>query len=286
MEITVEEKTPNEKSDLRKKISWSSIWAGVIVGIVALILLNMLGVGIGFSTLDIQEERYPARGLGMGAAIWYVVSSLIALFLAGWVSGRLAQTRRLFDGTLHGVLTWCIITIASLYFITTTIGAIIGGAGRLVGNTISAAGQFAGSTLQTMGSSLADTYFSEMKDNGNSMEVIDLFKNADGDASKINRNQLANVIVSQTGKSHPEAERTADSLILKYQTASAKWQTSKATLREKSIRTADDITSGASRVFILSFCVFVLGGAAAGWGAKMGTQSKYNPFFNKAVTHT
>jgi len=41
----------------------------------------MLGVSIGFSTLDIQEENEPAKGLGIGSGSWCVVSSFIALLL-------------------------------------------------------------------------------------------------------------------------------------------------------------------------------------------------------------
>jgi hypothetical protein len=278
----------NDKSDARKKISWASIWAGALIGIVLLILLNLLGLGIGFGSLDIQEEQNPAKGLGTGAGIWYLLSSLIALFAAGWVSGRLAQTRRLFDGALHGILTWCVITLASLYFLTTTIGSIIGGAGHLVGSTLSTVGQASGKAISAaapaIGDKLQDIDLSNLRNNGTTQEVISMFKDAGGDPSKVDRIKLGSVIASQTGKSQAESEKTADSLITKYQAASAKWQGAKEDVKEKGKKAADDVAAAASKTFILSFFAFLVGAAAAWLGARIGTNSKSNPYFEKTGT--
>lgn len=126
-----------------RRISWGSIFAGVLVAIVVQLALSLLGIGIGLSTVDPIEESNPVAGLGIGAAIWYAVSSLIALFAGGWVAGRLASSPRSFDGMLHGILTWSLVTVVSFYFLTTTIGSIIGGVGSIVKNTLGAAGTVA-----------------------------------------------------------------------------------------------------------------------------------------------
>lgn len=278
----------NEKTDARKKISWASIWAGALIGIVLLILLNLLGLGIGFGALDITEEQNPAKGLGTGAGIWYLLSSLIALFAAGWVSGRLAQTRKLFDGALHGILTWCVITLASLYFLTTTIGSIIGGAGRLVGNTLSTLGQVSGKVISAaapaIGDKMQDVDLSDLRNNGTTEEVINMFKEAKGDPSKVDRTKLASIIATQTGKSQAESEKTADSLISKYQSASAKLASTTADIKEKGKKAADDVAAAASKTFILSFFAFLVGAVAAWFGARIGTASKANIYFDRTGT--
>ena len=218
----------NEKTVVVKKISWASIWAGALIGIVVLMLLNLLGLGVGFSSLDIQEERNPASGLGIGSGIWYIISSLIALFVAGWVSGRLAQTSRIFDGALHGILTWCIITLASLYFLTTTIGSIIGGAGSLVSSTLGSVSQGSGKILELAGpeikNQLENMDFSEMKNSGTAEQAIELLKKADGDPAKVNRNELATIIMTQTGKTREEATMAADTLVTNYKDAVVKFK--------------------------------------------------------------
>lgn len=279
-----------EYSKKPSKVSWASVWAGVLVGIVTLILLNMLGVGIGFSTLDIQEERNPAKGLGIGSGIWYVISSLIALFAAGWVAGRMAQTRRLFDGMIHGVLAWCVVTLLSLYFITSTIGSIIGGAGSLVGSSISSLSKGTGSIAEMVAPEVSKQLggfdFSEMENSGTTKQTIDMFRKADGDPAKVNRNELADVIMTQSSKTRPEALKTADSLMGKFREASAKLEATKDEAIVKAKETGDDVADAASKTFIFSFFIFLIGGAAAAFGAKSGTESKSNNFYHKNVRTT
>jgi len=72
-----------------------------------------------------------------------VVSSLIALFLGGWVAARMAGVPRGFDGAVHGVLTWGLVTLATFFLLGSALGRIIGGAGSLVGQGLGLAGQSA-----------------------------------------------------------------------------------------------------------------------------------------------
>ena len=114
-------------TNLMKRISWSAVFAGVLVAIVSQMLLTLLGLGIGLSTVDAATEQNPTAGLGTGSAVWYIISSLLSLFAGGWIAGRLASAPRRFDGIIHGVLTWCLATLLTIYFLTTTIGSILGG---------------------------------------------------------------------------------------------------------------------------------------------------------------
>lgn len=166
---TIYEGRPS-RMDFMKRISWSAVFAGVLVAIVTQMLLTLLGLGIGLGTIDPVEETNPTAGLGIGSAIWYIVSSLLSLFLGGWVAGRLASAPRLFDGVIHGVLTWCLVTLLTIYFLTTTIGNIIGGAGRLVGGIV----RTAGSAVASAGPSLGNVVQDQLRANGISTENLDL----------------------------------------------------------------------------------------------------------------
>ena len=167
--------------DSIKRISWSSVFAGVLIAVVVQITLSLLGIGIGLSTLDVTTEAHPANGLGIGSAIWYVLASLISLFAGGFVAGRLAQSRNTFDGVIHGLLTWSLITLITLYFLTSTIGSIIGGVGSLVGNTLSAAGNIAGKGI----SATAPAIKNELQNQGINLD---------------NLKQEAKTLLRQTGK--------------------------------------------------------------------------------------
>ena len=63
------------------------------------LVLSLLGTGIGLSTVDPLRYSTPdASTLGMGAGIWFVVSSVIALFTGGWVAGRIDGAMLAIDG--------------------------------------------------------------------------------------------------------------------------------------------------------------------------------------------
>ncbi|KAA9355284.1 YrzE family protein [Larkinella humicola] len=170
MEHTILYEDRPNRMNFMKRISWSAVFAGVLVAIVTQMLLTLLGLGIGLGTIDSVEERNPTAGLGIGSAIWYIISSLISLFLGGWVAGRLASTPRLFDGVIHGVLTWCLVTLLTIYFLTTTIGNLIGGAGRLVGGVVRSAGNVAASAAPGLGNMVQN----QLKENGIDADKLDL----------------------------------------------------------------------------------------------------------------
>lgn len=134
--------------DAVKRISWGSVFAGVLIAIVIQISLSLLGIGIGLGTVDPKTETDPTKGLALGSAIWFILTSLIALYSGGWIAARLAPTRQLFDGIIHGLLTWSLITLITLYLVTTTIGVILGGVGSLVGSTLGVVGNVAAKGVQ------------------------------------------------------------------------------------------------------------------------------------------
>jgi hypothetical protein len=111
-----------------RRISWGAIIAGLIVALVTQILLTMLGVAIGASTVNPLQEQSPLEGLGTGAAIWWVASSLISLFLGGSVAGRLAGVPRKGDGALHGIIMWGTATLITFLLVGTALGGLFGGA--------------------------------------------------------------------------------------------------------------------------------------------------------------
>ncbi|MEZ0487090.1 YrzE family protein [Fibrella aquatica] len=158
------------RTTFAKRISWSAVFAGVLVAIVSQMLLTLLGLGIGLSTVDATTEANPTAGLGTGSAIWYIISSLLSLFLGGWIAGRLASAPRLFDGIIHGVLTWCVATLLTIYFLTTTVGSLIGGASRLVGGLV----RTAGSAVSAAAPGIGNAVEGQLKENGIDLQNLDL----------------------------------------------------------------------------------------------------------------
>ena len=313
-----------------KRISWSAIFAGVLVAIVTQMLLSLLGFGIGLGTVDAVEEKNPMAGLGIGSAIWYILSSLISLFFGSWVAGRLASAQRLFDGIVHGVLTWCLVTLLTIYFLTTTVGSIIGGTGRLVGGLVKTAGKGIAAAAPGIG----DAVQGQLKANGVDMDNLDLsdikgeanellrqtadpslnpdrleqkagraadnaanaaenaasdpgnagdiagglfknlFKEGQATVSQVDRQDAVNVVMKRTGKSQQESQQIVDRWINTYKQAQAKLEQTKKEAEVKARRMADDAASAASKAAIFGFLGLLIGAAASGYGAKMGTESQ------------
>ncbi|MCL7989253.1 hypothetical protein M8998_14985 [Sphingobacterium sp. lm-10] len=123
-----------------RRLSWSAIFAGVLIAIIVQFLLSLLGLGIGLSTFSPTTDDSPFNGYGTGASIWWLLSVLIALFTGGLVTGWLSSSYDKIDNILHGAVTWGLFTLLSLYIITSSIGNIMGGIGTVIGKGASAVG--------------------------------------------------------------------------------------------------------------------------------------------------
>ncbi len=125
-----------------KRISWPAIFAGVVLVLAVEVLLNMLGVGVGLGLVGPHAGGTPrASSLGIGASIWWFVSTIIALIFGCYVAARLAGVSTRFDGALHGLVIWGLALLVTIYLVTSAIGGVIGGAFSAVGSTVSAAGK-------------------------------------------------------------------------------------------------------------------------------------------------
>jgi hypothetical protein len=126
----------------RKRISWGAVIAGVVIALAIHMVLSMLGLGIGLTTIEPATGGTPeASSLGMGAAIWWVVSGLIATVAAGYVAARLAGVYNRRDGILHGLVTWAAMILVSVWMLSSLAGSALGGAFNIMGNAVSGAAQ-------------------------------------------------------------------------------------------------------------------------------------------------
>lgn len=124
-----------------RRTSWGAIFAGALVALMTTFLLNLLFAGIGLTSFDPATSNNPLEGFGTGSIIAVVVINVIALFLGGMVTGRLAGSPRRGDAVLHGILTWSVLTIGTVLLLTSALGRIVGGVAGLVGNTLSSVTQ-------------------------------------------------------------------------------------------------------------------------------------------------
>ena len=259
-------------SSLFRGVSWGSIFAGVTAAIAVQLLLNLLGIGVGAATINPQQGQ-PGQGLAVGAVIWFVISSIVSLFVGGWIAGRLAGTPNKKDGVLHGFVTWALASLALFYLLSTAVGGLLGGAASVLGQTASLAARGAQAVTPTATNLLAQA--SGITPQQVQAEAGDIARDSNfqafvsgvirnGQVTPQDRQALANLLVSRRQMSMQDANATID-----------RWQAQIAQTVEQTKRTAAQAettaASGVSKGAFGSFFALLLGLASAVAGSWTGT---------------
>jgi hypothetical protein len=128
--------TPAEdmRTVLINRVSWGAVFSGVALALIAQFLLNLLGVGIGATSLDYGvPDNVNATNLSFGAVIWWCASGVIAAFIGGITAGRMAGDTRESTSGWHGLTSWAVSSLLVIML-------VLGGAGALIGGTYNVTG--------------------------------------------------------------------------------------------------------------------------------------------------
>ena len=137
-------------------VSWGAIFAGVVLALVVELILSILGLGIGLATVDPGSNGTPtASGLSLGAAIWWVLSGIIASALGGYIAGRLSGNPIRSTAGYHGLVSWGVTTMVIVFLLSSAVGGIVGGAFSAVTSTLGGAGHALGGAVQTVAQAAA-----------------------------------------------------------------------------------------------------------------------------------
>ncbi len=278
--------------EARARVSWSAIFAGVVLVVAVQLLLSILGAGVGLGFVNPgHADSASASSLGTGAGIWWVVSTVISLVLGSYAAARLAGVGTRFDGILHGLVVWGLAMLLTVYLVTSAVGGLIGGAFSAVTSTVSAAGSVVGSAASAVGAGVKDIapQAAQMAgidtsnlqqqaqtllqsptpqdpaamDPGQAAKAVAqqmpaLF--AGGDKEQAAKQQITNIVAAQAHISPEDAQKRVDDAVTQFQQA-----------KQQAIETAKDAAAAsAAGAAHASFLVFVglligaLAGAAGG----------------------
>ena len=144
--------TPAEdaRTIMINSISWGAVLAGVVVMLVVQLLINMIGVGIGASTLDPGTGDNPsAASFSIGAGLWFLIAGILASLAGGYAAGRLSGRPKDSTAGWHGITTWAVATLVIFYLLTSSLGGLLGGAYRTMTGVVGGAASTVGATAQT-----------------------------------------------------------------------------------------------------------------------------------------
>ena len=142
--------TPSEdaRTVLLNKVSWGAIFAGIVAALVTQLILNMLGIGLGFASIDPgagTANNPDADTASIVAAAWWAVSGIIAAFIGGLAAGRLSGKPKGSTTGWHGFIAWAGTTLIVIYLVTSTASSLLGGTFNAVSNAL---GGLAGTASQ------------------------------------------------------------------------------------------------------------------------------------------
>lgn len=240
------------------------------------LLLSVLGAGVGLSFVQPQHGGSPTAGsFGIGAGLWWLLSTIIAFVFGSFVAARMANVPTHFDGALHGLVIWGITLILTFYLLTTAIGGVLGGAFSALGSTVSAAGQGISSAAPQLAQAAGVTpdllqqqvqaYLQPANPDPATMSAEDAQKEilkalpslaSSGDEAAQARQRIIDISAVQMKVSPEEAGRRFDETQAKFnQTRDQAIQTAKAA--------ADQTAATASRGSFYAFAALLIGAAAA-----------------------
>lgn len=272
--------TPAEdmRTILINRVSWGAVLAGVVVSLVTQLLLNMLGIGIGAATLDPTAgaaENPTAGSLSIGAAIWWTVSGVIAAFLGGHAAGRLSGRPKESTAGWQGLISWALTTLLVVYFLTSTIGAIVGGALNSVTSVLGGVGRTAVETAAPALSNVEDPFAAierQLREGtGNDPQqlrdaaVTAVRAAITGDQAQAEqaRQQAAEALARAQNISVEEARNRVQQYEQQY-----RQQLEQA--KQTAAQAAETAANAASRGAIFGFIALVLGAIAAWFGGRAG----------------
>jgi hypothetical protein len=272
---------------LLNKVSWGAIFAGVVVALVTQVLLTMLGAGIGIATLDPGTGDNPAAStFSIAAGIWYTLSGIVAAFVGGYVAARMSGKTLPTTGAFHGLTTWALTTLLVLYFLTSTVGTIVGGA---FSGIATAVGGVSETVVETAVPIVAEAnpleaIEAQVRATGTDPEALNnaavsamralvMGNEADADAARQN---AAQALATARGIPLEEATQQVTQMEQQYNQAVER-------AKQQATEAADTTASVVSTGALLAFVSLVLG-AIAGWlGGRSGV---IHPVFADRVIPT
>lgn len=274
---TVEAVVPDDRlTYLRNRASWGAILAGVAAALVVQLLLNILGVGVGASSLDAANtgDNPTASGFSLTAGIWWTLSGIIASFVGGIVAGRLCGTSDDNTAHWHGFVSWCAATLVIFYLLTSAVGGIIGGAFNALGNTVGAAGKGAASAVTGIAQNTnGDALQSQMQRlvNPNSaqsaqddiMTYIRASVSGDQAGAAAARDRAVNGL-AKTANISPDEART------RLQQAEQQARQTADQVKQKAQQAAEATRKGVASAGIFGFVALALGAVASWFGGGVG----------------
>jgi hypothetical protein len=107
-------------------VDWGAIWAGVFTFVAIWSVFGVLGGAI-FASAANPSAAHPVMEMGVGMSIWAVILTIIAMYVAGLETGRLAAVGSRSEGIIYGMAMFGLSMVAALTLLALGGSTIMGG---------------------------------------------------------------------------------------------------------------------------------------------------------------
>jgi len=280
-----------------RTVSWPAVFAGALLAMMVMAILNLLATGIGISNIDLRGDPEPFRGIGSGLSWAMVIINLLAFAVGGYVAGRVSGPYRHGRGFLHGLLTWGVLVLVGAWLLTSAAGMLLGGIGNVLGSGLNMVGQGMGAlapaisenieqatadldlSAENIRGQLSDLLLEGTTEAGDSealagIQVQQLVQDAfSGDVelfSPDNREAVIELLTEETELTAAEAEEVVSNWEENYAAAQERLEQLQAELTAAAEQAQAALTSA----MLWGAVALIVLGAVAGWAGNMGANAR------------
>lgn len=146
-------------------VSWGAILAGAAGSAALALILLILGVGLGASTVSPwANQGVTATTFGVSTILWLTFTQLAASGVGGYLAGRLRSRwvsvhtdEVYFRDTAHGFLSWAVGVLVTAAVLTSAVTSIIGGGAQVAASVTGGVAQTAASAAGPAMANRADS---------------------------------------------------------------------------------------------------------------------------------
>ena len=180
-------------AELKGRVSWGSVFGGVMTVLAISVLLSILNSSIGLFMFD-PLSGHPASGIGTAVGIGSAVILITGMAAGGFVAGKLAGM----DGMIHGFLVW-----ATTLIVAVVLGVFLAaGAVKMTANALGAVSSVTGSVLSGTGNAVGSGISALSEEAEEVFGKIDF--NATLKEENIPQNIRAALVKSNVKELHPD----------------------------------------------------------------------------------
>ena len=229
-------------------LSWGAIFGGAVAALGVGALLHSLGLALGLTSIN-PHNLSSLRPSGLFVGIWGLFSSLVALFVGGFVAARGAGALTRPSGVLHGLVMWGLTVVAGVWLLGNIASAAFSGVaqlGKAAGDTVAEVvgdprqgSEFMGRmgiTSQDVIAPINQRLRAQGKPEVTPLQLQMATRDAvqrglrDG---RLDREQLVQSLTSRTALTRPDAEDLANRMQAKFESTKAEAQTAALGAAEK-----------------------------------------------------